>query len=120
MYCCVLAVGHFVWECEGFGRERRTELYVLLCVGSWTFCVGVCGVHQGVAYLIVCTVVCWQLEILRGSVRGLAGSGRRNCMNCCVLAVGHFVWECEGVSSEWRIKLYVLLCVGIWTFCVGV
>ena len=40
MYCCVLVVGHFVWECEGVSREWRTELYVLLYVGSWTFCVG--------------------------------------------------------------------------------
>ena len=41
MYCCVLAVSHFVWECEGLSRNWRTELYVLLCVGSWIFCVGV-------------------------------------------------------------------------------
>ena len=67
MYCCVLVVGDFVWECEGS-----------------------------------------------------AGSGVLNCMYCCVLVVGHFVWECEGVSREWRTKLYVLLCVGSWTFCVGV
>jgi len=66
MYCCMLVVGHFVWECES------------------------------------------------------AGSGVLNCMYCCVLVVGHFVCECEGVSREWRTELYVLLCVGSWTFCVGV
>jgi len=41
VYCCVLLVGHFVWQCEGFSRKWRTELCVLLCVGSWTFCVAV-------------------------------------------------------------------------------
>ena len=41
MSCCVLGVGQFVWECEGFSRKWRTEFYVLLCVVSWTFCVGV-------------------------------------------------------------------------------
>ena len=41
MYCCVLVVGRFVWECEGVSKELRTELYVLLCVACWTFCVGV-------------------------------------------------------------------------------
>jgi len=64
MYCCVLAVGHFVRECEG---------------SAW--------------------------------------SGVLNLMYCGVLVVGHFVWECE---REWRTELYVLLCVGSWTFCVGV
>jgi len=82
-----------VWECEGVSREWRTEFYVLLCVGSWTLC---------------------------GSVKGSAGSGVLNCMYCCVLEVGQFVWECEGFSREWRTDLYVLLCVGSWTVCVGV
>jgi len=41
MYCFVLVVGQFVWECEGVSRKWCTELYVLLCVGSWKFCVGV-------------------------------------------------------------------------------
>jgi len=50
MYCCVLVVGPLMWESEGVGREWRTEFYVLLCVGSWTFCVGVRGGQQGVAY----------------------------------------------------------------------
>jgi len=59
MYCCVLGVGHFVWDCEVFGRRWRTEFYILLCVGNWTFCVGVCGVLQGVAYRILCTAVCY-------------------------------------------------------------
>ena len=94
MYCCVLVVGHFVRECGWVSREWRTELYVLLCVGSWTFCVG--------------------------NVRRSVGSGVLNCMYCCMLVVGHFVWEYEGVSREWRTELYVLLCVGSWTFCVGV
>ena len=49
MYCCVLVVGHFVWDCEGVSREWRTELK--------------------------CNAVCWQLDILCGSVRGKAGSG---------------------------------------------
>ena len=93
MYCCVLVVGQYLWECEGVSREWRTELYVLLCVGSWTFCV---------------------------SLRGSAGSGVLNFMYCCVLVVGHFVWECEGFSMVWRTELYVLLNVGSWTFCVGV
>ena len=50
MYCCVLVVGHFVWECEGVSRVLRTELCVLMCVGSWTFCVGVRGVQLEVKY----------------------------------------------------------------------
>jgi len=41
LYCCVLVVGHFVRECEEVSRKWRTELNVLLCVGSWTFCEGV-------------------------------------------------------------------------------
>jgi len=40
MYCCVLVVGYFVWECEWDSRKWHIELYVLLYVGSWTFCVG--------------------------------------------------------------------------------
>jgi len=48
-----------------------------------------------VAYLIVCIVVCWQLDIMCGSLRELAGRGVLNCIYYCVLAVGHFVWECE-------------------------
>ena len=56
MYCCVLVVGHLVWECEGVSRKWRTELYVLS--------------------------VCWQLDILCGSARGAAGSGVLNCMYC--------------------------------------
>ena len=67
IYCCELAVGHFVSECEGS-----------------------------------------------------AGRGVLNFMFCCAFVVGHFVWECEGFSKEWCTELYVLLCVVIWTFCVGV
>jgi len=52
-----------------------------------------------------CTAVCLQLDILCGSVRGSAGSSVLNCMYCCELVVGHFVWECEGVRSEWRTEL---------------
>jgi len=26
MYCCVLVVRHFVWQCEGFSTESLTEL----------------------------------------------------------------------------------------------
>jgi len=51
---------------------------------------------------------------------GAAGSDVLNCMYCCMLVVGHFVWECDGISRKWRTELYVLLCVGSWTFCVGV
>ena len=54
------------------------------------------------------------------SVRCSAGSGVLNSMYCCVLAVGHFAWECEGVSREWRTEFNLLLCVGSLTFCVGV
>jgi len=72
-----------------------------------------------VAYWIVCTAVCWLLEILCGIVRGSAGSGLQNFMYCCVLVVRHFVWDCEGVSRKWRTELFVLLCVGSWIFCVG-
>jgi len=68
----------------------------------------------------VCTAVCWLLDILCGSVRGSEGSGVLNCVYCCVLVVGYFVWECEGVSSKWHTDLYVLMCVGSWIFCVGV
>ena len=53
-------------------------------------------------------------------MRGSAGSGLLNFMYCFMFVVGQFVWECEGVSREWRAELYVLLCVGSWTFCVGV
>jgi len=67
----------------------------------------------------VCTAVCWQLDILCGSLRGSAASGVLNCMYCCVLVFGHFVWECEWVSRKGRTEFYVLLCVGSWTFCVG-
>ena len=56
--------------------------------------------------------MCWQLDILCGSVSRQAGSEVLNCMYCCVLVVGHFVWECEGVSRKWRTELCVLLCVG--------
>ena len=52
MYCCVLVVGHFVWECEGVSREWRTEKK--------------------------CNAVCWQLDILCGSVRESVGSGVLN------------------------------------------
>jgi len=51
---------------------------------------------------------------------GLAGSAVLNCMYCCLFVVGHFVWECEEVNREWRTEFYVLLCVRSWTFCVGV
>jgi len=64
--------------------------------------------------------VCLLLDILCGNVRWSAGSGELNCMYCCVLAIGHYVWECEGVSTDWRTELNVLLYVGSWTFCVGV
>ena len=43
MYCCILVVGHFRWECEWVSRKWRTELK--------------------------CTAVCWKLDILCGSVR---------------------------------------------------
>ena len=68
MYCCVLVVGHFVWECEGVSRKWRTELK--------------------------CTAVGWQLDILCGSVRGSAGSGvlNRNVLLC----VGSWTF-CMGV-----------------------
>jgi len=52
-------------------------------------------------------------------VSGSAGSGVLNFMYCCVLVVGHFVWDCEGVSGNWRAEYYVLLCFGCWIFCVG-
>jgi len=45
---------------------------------------------------------------------------RTNFMNCSVLAVGHYLWVCDGVSKKCYTELYVLLCVGSWTFCVGV
>jgi len=32
-------------------------------------------------------------------VRGSAGSGILNCIFCCMLAVGHFVLECESAES---------------------
>jgi len=100
IFCCVLLVGHFVWECDWVSRKWRTEFYVLLCVGSWTFYVGVWGGLQEVAYWILCTVVCGQLDIMCGTVWVSAGSVVLICMYCCVLAVGRFVWECEGVSRE--------------------
>jgi len=93
MYCCVLAVGHFVWECEGVSREWRNELYVLLCVGSWTYvweCEGFSREWSTEFYVLLC-VCSWT-----------------------------YVWECEGLSREWLTELYVLLCVGSWTFCAGV
>jgi len=39
-----------------------------------------------------------------------------------LLCVGSwtFVWEYERVSKKWRTELFVLLCVGSWIFCVGV
>jgi len=40
---------------------------------------------------------------------GVSREWRTDFMYCCVLVVGHFVWEYEGVSREWRIELYVLL-----------
>ena len=36
------------------------------------------------------------------------------------IVVGHFMWECEGVNRVWHTELCVLLCVGSWTFCAGV
>jgi len=83
-----------VWECVAACRKWRTELYLVLCVGSSTFFV----------------------ELRLGS----AGSGVLICMYCCLLAFGHFVWECEGESRKWRTEFYILLWVGSWTFCVGV
>jgi len=41
MYYCVFLVRQFVWDCEWVSRKWRTELYVLLFIGNWTFCVGV-------------------------------------------------------------------------------
>jgi len=32
-------------------------------------------------------------------VSGSGGSGVLNRMHCCVLVVGHFVWECESAVS---------------------
>jgi len=58
----------------------------------------------------------WEFE-------GSAGNGVLNCMYCCVVVVGHFVWESEEFNRNWRTALYLLLCVGIWTFvwdCEGV
>ena len=55
-----------------------------------------------------------------GNVMGSAGCFVLNFMYCCVLDVGYFVWVCEGVSWKLRTELYVLLCIGSWTFCVGV
>ena len=52
-------------------------------------------------------------------MRCSAGTGVLNCMYCCVLGVGQYEWECEGVSRVWRTELYVLLCVGSGTLCVG-
>ena len=46
------------------------------------------------AYSILCVAGCWDLDILCGSLRGSAGSDVLN--------------------------LNVMLCVSIWTFCVGV
>ena len=82
-----------MWECEG-----KAGSGVLNCM----YC-----------FVLVFGHFVWECE-------GSAGSGVLNCMYCCVLVVGHFVWECEGVSREWCTELYVLLCVGSWTFCVGV
>jgi len=31
---------------------------------------------------------------------GIAGSAVLNCMYCSALVVGNFVWECEGFSKE--------------------
>ena len=60
MYCCVLVVGYFVLECEAVSREWRTELNVLLCVGSWTFCVGVCVSREWRTELnVLLCVVSW-------------------------------------------------------------
>ena len=36
---------------------------------------------------------------------GSAWSGLLNCMYCCMFVVGHFVWELEGVNREWRTEL---------------
>jgi len=61
MYCCVLVVGHFEWECEWVSMNWRTELYVLLFVGSWTFCVGVWGDSAGSGVLnrkYCCLILC--------------------------------------------------------------
>jgi len=64
--------------------------------------------------------VCWLLDILCGSVRGSVGIGVLNLMYCCLLVVGYFVWEFEGVSKKWHTEFYILLYVVSWAFCVGV
>ena len=61
------------------------------------------------AYLILCTVVCWVLDIVCRIAMGSAGSGVLICMYYCVLTVAQFVWECEGVSRKWRTEFYVLM-----------
>jgi len=57
---------------------------------------------------------------MSGNVKVSAGCGVLNCMYCCVLGVGHYVWECDGFSRVFRTEFYVLLCLGCWIFCVGV
>jgi hypothetical protein len=53
---------------------------LLLYVGSWTDCAGVCLGQQEVTYCVHCKlrdimiVVCWQLDSLCMSVSGSAGS----------------------------------------------
>ena len=74
MYCCVLAVGHFVRECEGVSRKWRTGLKftAVLTVGHF---VRECeGVSREWRTELKCTAVCWQLDILCWSVRQAAGS----------------------------------------------
>jgi len=48
----LLCVGSWTFgkDCEGDSRKWRTKLYLLLCVGSWRFCVGVWGGQQDLTY----------------------------------------------------------------------
>ena len=119
MYCLVFVVGHFVWEYEGVSREWRTELYVLLCVGSWTFCVREWGGLQGwrtELYVLLC-VSSWTSCV---GVWGFSSNWRTEmyvlmCVGSLTLCVG--MWRGHRV---WRTEFYILLCVGISTFFVGV
>jgi len=58
------------------------------------------------------------VDIFCGIVRGSAGNGVLNFMYCCVLAVAHFVWECEGSAASGVLNC-MYCCVVCPTICVG-
>ena len=69
MYCCVLVVGHFVWECEGVSRKWFTELKCTAVLVVRHFVWECEGFSREWRTELNCTAVCLYLEVLCWFVR---------------------------------------------------